>query len=83
MIVRAYFLIFLGALELGSAPVLASDAEVVAMPPMSSEVERAAGFEVAEEARERPSENAGIFTPLSPITVESEPVRLPEDQAIE
>ena len=81
MIARAYCLMFLGALSLIALPLRADDVE---FRPSSDELsERAAGFVVAEQAADRQKESAGIFAPLSPITVESEPVKLPEDQRIE
>ena len=77
MIVRVFFLIFLGVLEAACSSAEAT--ETVA----AVDVERSAGFEAAEESVEAPVESREIFAPLSPIVVEVEPVKLPADQSIE
>lgn len=77
MIVRVFFLIFLGVLEVAWTSAEASEA-VTAV-----DVERSAGFEATEESVEPPVESQEIFAPLSPIVVEVESVKLPVDQAID
>lgn len=81
MIAHAYRLTFLGALSLMASPIWADDVDF--RPPLDEQAERIAGFVVTEQESERDKESAGIFAPLSPITVESEPVKLPEDQRLE
>mgnify|MGYP000707238548 CR=1 FL=1 len=77
MIVRVFFLIFLGGLEAAWTSA-GADETVTAL-----DVERSAGFEATEESVEPPVESREIFAPLSPIVVEAESVKLPADQEIE
>ena len=77
MIVRVFFLIFLGGLEVAWDPTVANESAT------ALDVERSAGFEATGEPVEPPGESQEIFAPLSPIAVEAEPVKLPADQAIE
>lgn len=77
MISRACYLILLGSLEVVCATALAQEA------PISEELERSGGFELIRDAQKQSSEDVEIFTPLSPIIVESEPVKLPKDQSLD
>jgi len=77
MIQRVCCLILLGSLEFVSLESLSQEAPVLDAP------DRKGGFEQVSEAAEPPPEDAQIFTPLSPVIVDSEPVKLPEDQAVD
>lgn len=77
MIQRACCLILLGGLEFGWGAVSAQEAPIV------DEDERFGGFELVRDVDPQRPEDASIFTPLSPVVVEAEPVKLPDDQAVE
>ena len=77
MIRRVCCLILLGSLEFVSLETFSQEA------PVPEVFDREGGFELVLEATEPPGEDAQIFTPLSPVMVESEPVKLPEDQAVD
>ena len=47
------------------------------------DLDRPGAFELIAEPREGGREDVQIFTPLSPVTVEPEPVKLPQDQSLE
>ncbi len=74
---RVCWLALVGVLELSGGPVNAQEAELSA-----SEMERPGAFELAAKKSETVAEDRQIFTPLSPITVEKEPVKLPQDQSL-
>ena len=74
--VRVFCLVLLGSLEIVLLPsAYGQETEV--------SVDRGGSFEFAEESQEARNEDPQIFTPLSPIIVESDSVRLPEDQELE
>lgn len=74
---RVCCLALVGALELLSGSVSAQEAVAVV------DLERPGAFELAAEGSAIADEDVQIFTPLSPVTVESEPVKLPPDQSLE
>ena len=80
MILRACCLISLGLLESLSSGAFAAEVELDL--PVVVDADRSAGFEAAREARERVVEDSRIFNPISPITVEAEPVKLPDEQKV-
>ncbi len=77
MILRACCLISLGLLE--SFCLGAFAAEIELDLPVIVDSDRSAGFEVVSDVRERATEDSLIFNPISPITVEAEPVKLPDE----
>ena len=74
---RVCCLALVGALELLSASVAAQEAVAVV------DLERPGAFELTLDGSVMGDEDVQIFTPLSPVTVESEPVKLPPDQSLE
>lgn len=76
---RVCCLALVGALELISSSAAAQEMDVVA----SEDSERLGAYELTTEAAVIPIEDAQIFAPLSPVTVEVEPVKLPLDQNLE
>lgn len=76
---RVCCLALVGALELLSGSVAAQEAVSLEVP----DIERPGAFELVAAPPEVDGEDVRIFTPLSPVTVEAEPVKLPSDQSLE
>jgi len=83
MRMRVCSLALVGALGAISSFATAQEAEGEA----GGGLERPGAFELASEtvsaAKDTHAENIQIFSPLSPIIVEQEPVKLPQDQALD
>lgn len=76
---RVCCLALVGALGVVSASTLAQDAAV----ETPNDLERPGAFELVPESPPVRLEDGQIFTPLSPVIVEPEPVKLPQDQSLE
>jgi len=80
---RVFCLALVGVLGATNSPVVAQEAPVES----GSGLDRAGAFELVTEPsvendRAR-REDSQIFSPLSPVIVEPEPVKLPQDQTLE
>ncbi len=76
-------LALVGILGLTSAPVAAQEAAVEASGGLERPGAYELGFETIDEVDRPRPEDVQIFSPLSPVIVEQEPVKLPPDQSLE